>query len=309
MDMSPRVLVLRRVGLVSTAFAFALVVWGAIVRINGAGMTCPDWPKCRGAWFPTLDPKVVYEFYHRVGAAALTAIVVATFIAALLVRSEAPAAFRAALVSVALIAAQVAAGAATIFLNNNPPSVAIHLVLGFSTFASLLVVTLIAYTQASSPRTARSGFAWLALGSTLLAFAAVFAGGLMAASNDGLACTALPLCGAQVLTPDQQLHMGHRFAGYAVIVAASITWIGALRTQRGNKPVFIAAWIAFVLALLQGALGAAAIETRLQPILRSWHEANAALLVAALVSTTYLAFRARSPVAAPSPAPAPATTG
>ena len=83
--MSSRVVWLRRIGIVSTACAFALVVWGAIVRINGAGMTCPDWPRCRGVWFPALDPKVVYEFYHRVGAAALTVVVIATFAAAWLV--------------------------------------------------------------------------------------------------------------------------------------------------------------------------------------------------------------------------------
>jgi heme A synthase len=325
---------LRRVGIASTIFAFALVVWGAVVRINGAGMTCPDWPKCRGAWFPALDPKVVYEYYHRVGAAALTVIVIGTFAAAWLARNDVPSAYRAAWVSLGLIVAQVAAGAVTIFLNNNPPSVAIHLVLGFSTFVSLLIVTLAAYiepvaqarplhlpahgepvaqarplhlpayggpvAQARPLHLAAHGepvaqarpLQWIALVSTLLAFAAVFAGGWMAASNDGLACTAIPLCGATgTLTPDQQLHMGHRFAAYATIIAVAVTWLAAIKIARGIPPVLVAAWTAFGLVLVQGLLGAAAVTTRLQPVIRSWHEANAALLIAALVATTYLAFR------------------
>lgn len=293
--MSPQLVGLRRVGIASTLFSFALVVWGAIVRINGAGMTCPDWPRCRGVWFPALDPKVVYEFYHRVGAAALTIIVIATFIAAWLARAEAPAAFRASWISLALIAAQIVAGAVTIVMQNNAPSVAIHLVLGLSTFISLLMVTVIAYSpqRRVGMRAASAGvFPWLCLASTLLAFAAVFAGGWMAASNDGLACIGMPLCGATgALTPDQQIHMGHRFAAYGTIVAVTVTWIAALSTGRKNGRAVAAAGTAFGLALLQGALGVVAVESRLEPVIRSLHEANAALLVASLVVTTYFAFR------------------
>src|SRR4029077_3969711 len=134
-----------------------------------------------------------------VGAALLTVIVIATFLAAWFARSEAPAAFKASWVSLGLIVAQIVAGAVTIVLQNDAPSVAVHLVLGFSTFVSLLMVTVIAYAPArrgAAPASSPGIFAWLCLASTLLAFAAVFAGGWMAASNDGLACTALPLCGA-----------------------------------------------------------------------------------------------------------------
>ena len=297
--MSPRLGLVRSVALVSTIFSFALVVWGAIVRINGAGMTCPDWPRCRGVWFPSLDPKVVYEYYHRVGAALLTVIVVATFISAFLARDEAPAAFRAAWVSLALIVAQVLAGAVTIVLQNDAPSVAAHLVIGFATFASLLVVTLVAYLQPSGGVRAAGGdpsrgFKWLAFSTTLVAFVAVFAAGWMAASNDGLACTALPLCGsAGDLTPAQQIHMWHRYAAYVTILAVIVTWIAALRTSGLDPAVRVTAWFAFALAILQGSLGVAAIVSRLEPVIRSWHEANAALLVGSLVALTYFSFRRR----------------
>src|SRR5579864_3795624 len=109
---------LRRVALTSTILAFALVVWGAIVRINGAGMTCPDWPRCRGVWFPALDPQVVYEWTHRVGALVLTVAVLATFAAAWRAREKLPAAFVAAWFAVGLIVAQIAVGWLTIKYNN-----------------------------------------------------------------------------------------------------------------------------------------------------------------------------------------------
>lgn len=298
--MSPRLGLLRGVGVASTVFSFALVVWGAIVRINGAGMTCPDWPRCRGAWFPALDPKVMYEYYHRVGAALLTVIVIATFLAAWLARNEAPAAFKASWVSLGLIVAQIIAGAVTIVLQNDAPSVAVHLVLGFSTFVSLLMVTIIAYAQPAGGVQPGMGdrFKWLALSTTSLAFLAVFAGGWMAASNDGLACTALPLCGAAGdMTAAQQIHMAHRYVAYVTIAAALVTWFAALRTPKLDPLARAASWVALVLAVLQGALGAATIISGLEPVLRSWHEANAALLIASLVVLTYFAFRPRHALA------------
>jgi heme A synthase len=296
---------LRRVGIAATAFSFALVAWGAIVRINGAGMTCPDWPRCRGVWFPALDPKVVYEVSHRWGAGALTIIVVVTFAAAWIARAQAPAALRAAWVCVGLIVAQVAAGWLTIVRQNDPPSVALHLVLGFSMFVALLAVTLFAFlageTDAPPPssavarwRMSNGGFARLALASTLLAFAAVFAAGYMSASNDGLACTGFPLCagfaGAQ--TPDQQIHMGHRFAAYATILAVIVTWLAAVLTRRSDRGIVTMAWISVGLVLLQATLGVLAVISSLNPVLRSLHEANGALLVGALAVQTILAFRA-----------------
>ena len=205
-----------------------------------------------------------------------------------------PTALKAAWVSLALIAAQIVAGAVTIVRQNDAPSVAAHLVLGFATFVSLLMVTLIAYMQPMREQRSskRNPVAWIALAATLTVLAAVFAGGWMAASNDGLACTAIPLCGATgALTADQQIHMTHRFAAYVAVVAVIVTWLAAIATRRNEGPLLIAAWGGFALVLLQGALGVAAVASRLQPAIRSVHEANAALLLASLVATTYLAFR------------------
>jgi heme A synthase len=298
------VAVLRRFALPSAAFAFALVAWGAIVRINGAGMTCPDWPRCRGVWLPALDDPVVYEWTHRLAAALLTFAILATWAAAYAARAQAPSAFMASWFSVSCIVAQIIAGWLTIKYANDPPSVAVHLVVGFATFASLAAVVLFAYlpsrsipTSAPSPsrlRMSSGGFARLALASTILAVMAVFAAGYMSAANDGLACTGFPLCNglSGALTSDQQIHMGHRYAAYATIVAVFATWLAAVLTRNGDRAVIAAAWTAFALAILQGTLGVLAVMTRLQPVLRSWHEANGALLVGSLVILTILAFRA-----------------
>src|SRR5688500_16689683 len=50
---------------------WALLVVGASVRVNGAGLACPDWPLCFGEVVPPIDLKVCFEFGHRVRAGGI----------------------------------------------------------------------------------------------------------------------------------------------------------------------------------------------------------------------------------------------
>jgi heme A synthase len=259
-------------------------------------MTCPDWPRCQGAWLPALDNTTVYEWSHRLGAIIVTAIIVLTFIMAWRSRAELPAALRAAWIGIGLIVAQIIAGWLTIKYQNNPPSVALHLVVGFLTFITLLIVTVIAHSAPSPERRAPStGFARLALVCTIVAFAAVFAAGYMSAANDGAACLGFPLCNgfAGAVTAAQQIHMSHRFAAYLTIAAVLTATVVAMTSQRARKDIITVSWVALGLVILQGALGVLTIVTRLDPVLRVWHEANGALLTGTLAVLTYFAYRGR----------------
>jgi heme A synthase len=47
-----RLLWVRRVAVLSVAMTFMLMVLGAWVKANGAGLACPDWPACYGQLLP-----------------------------------------------------------------------------------------------------------------------------------------------------------------------------------------------------------------------------------------------------------------
>ncbi|MBC5825250.1 MAG: protoheme IX farnesyltransferase [Candidatus Eremiobacteraeota bacterium] len=291
---------LRAASLSATFFAFALVVWGGIVRINEAGMTCPDWPRCRGAWVPSLHGPVIYEWSHRFGAGILTALMLSTVTLAWANRRQLPGAMRAGWYALAFLCAQIVVGALTIKYLNNPPSVAAHLAVGFGTFVSLLLVTLNAFGWASSATSPREQArrlsllpARMALFSTIAAVAAVVAGGYMSASRAGAACIGIPLCRGWKgsLTTLQQIHMGHRLLAYLTVALVCATFALFVTGSAKPRAATAVAWSAFALMILQGTLGILTVTSGLQPVLRSWHQANGALLVAALVCLTYISYR------------------
>ena len=56
---------------------FCLIVLGALVRANGAGLACPDWPLCFGEFIPRFDFKIAFEWGHRVLAGSVGIVFIA----------------------------------------------------------------------------------------------------------------------------------------------------------------------------------------------------------------------------------------
>ena len=63
---------LRRAATGLVAIIYVLLIFGASVRVWGAGLACPDWPLCFGMLVPEIDFKVGLEFGHRVYAGGVS---------------------------------------------------------------------------------------------------------------------------------------------------------------------------------------------------------------------------------------------
>ncbi len=297
-----------RVLAVATAVAaYLLVLLGGLVRISGAGLACPDWPLCHGSLIPPLEGRILIEYAHRLVAASVSVLVVATALAAFRVRRSAPAAGPVAAAVIGLVAVQIVLGALTVKLRLTPALVTTHLGVAMLFLAGLLVQAAVALRgpEAASPISA--SFRRLVLVTTGVTYVMILIGGYTGSSAAALACPDLPLCRGSVLLPADwpaQLHMLHR--GWALVVALLVlaTAAAAQRSRRpagphaGGRAITAAAHLAAALVLAQIALGVLNVATRLEPVIQGTHLGVAAALLGTLVVLSVLA----GPLGAPAPA-------
>ncbi|HTD37392.1 MAG TPA: COX15/CtaA family protein [Candidatus Limnocylindrales bacterium] len=271
--------------------AFALAMLGSWTRINLAGMTCPDWPLCRGAVVPVLHGGVVLEWLHRLLAFFETFIVAGIVVTGLRLRSAIRPLGGMLIALAAVFVLQVLLGGVTIKFANSPLSVMIHWGAAMLLLAVLCSLAIVAFTydarQTPSPRQGGRGTAPLAF-ATACAFVTMCAGAYVSSSGAGLACLSVPGCGPGFLgeTVPQTLQMTHRLLAAALVLFAAAA---AVLVPAYQRRATLALRVALVLLALQIALGVLNVVWLLPTALREAHAANAVATFLAFVSATVLA--------------------
>ena len=203
----------RALVLSAAALTFVVIVVGAYVRLEDAGLGCPDWPGCYGQIlgvpdeihevakahqdFPgkTVDAGRAWkEMFHRYLAGTLGLLILAIAIIAWRRRDEIGRAPTLATASVAVVAFQATLGMWTVTMLLKPAIVTLHLLGGMTTLA--LMIWLAARETgpaAVAPADARRLRPWAAAGLAVLA-AQIALGGWVSANYAALACVDFPTC-------------------------------------------------------------------------------------------------------------------
>jgi cytochrome c oxidase assembly protein subunit 15 len=135
---------LQRIAIVTMALIYAQIIVGATMRHTGAGLAIPDFPLAFGGLFPPhWDAKIAVHFAHRVGAAVVTILVLAT-VAKVFARGRAELR-RPAVLLVALLCIQITLGAFVVWSGKQFVINSVHVAVGASVLATSLVLTLRAH--------------------------------------------------------------------------------------------------------------------------------------------------------------------
>ena len=285
--------------------ALLTLMLGSWTRINGAGLTCPDWPLCHGRLLPPMGGGTFWEWLHRLLAFSVAPLVVALVVVAWRRRARSP--FIApTLATIAIVfVVQVFLGAETVRLGNSPLSVVLHWATAMALIASVSAMAV--FAAASQPpdrgdRAARVSPALIAvLGVTAaVAFATMCVGAYVSSSGAGLACLSIPGCAGNVVvyTTGQYVQMLHRIAAASTLLCAAAAF--GLAWAQGASPRIRAAVSAGVaLVALQVLLGLLNVALRLPTNLREAHAVNAALVFLAFFVATAFAMLDAAPAERP----------
>lgn len=327
-------LAFRRLVFFTACFTFVVIVVGAYVRLEDAGLGCPDWPGCYGQLVGVPDQaheiaraeeafskpvdvsRARKEMFHRYIAGTLGVLILAIAIIAWRGRAVLRQSPALATALVVLVILQAALGKWTVTMLLKPVIVTLHLLGGMATLALL---TWLGLRQARPPVgriDAPRHLRILAAIALVAVFVQIALGGWVSTNYAALACIDFPTCHGAWLPQMDFRHAFHLVRELGVTAAGAplshesltaIHWthrLGALVTlvvagglalvMLGTVTLRLYGAALLGILLFQIALGIANVLLRLPLALAAAHNAGAALLLVALVVINFALFRKSS---------------
>jgi len=124
----------------ASLLTYGQALLGGVVSSRHAGLACPDWPTCFGAWLPPMEGLVAIQMAHRFGAYLLTALVLAA--AATARQAPDPQVRREGQWALVLVVVQVVLGASNVYLRTPVWLSAAHLATATALLGVLVDATL-----------------------------------------------------------------------------------------------------------------------------------------------------------------------
>ncbi|MBT5829512.1 MAG: COX15/CtaA family protein [Candidatus Latescibacteria bacterium] len=155
----------QKTAIITLIATLILIAVGSLVRVSGAGLGCPDWPRCWGCWFPPssieeidagylkekgisiedFNPtKMWIEYINRLVGVTIGLLVLATFFRALPYRQTQPRIFWGALLAVFLVGFSGWLGGQVVQSGLKPGMITLHMVSAMMLLCVLLYVTFLA---------------------------------------------------------------------------------------------------------------------------------------------------------------------
>lgn len=311
--------VFRRLAVFTTALTYFLIAVGAMVRVTGAGMGCPDWPMCFGLLVPpmsveelppfgsydyppgwrveTFDPLMTWiEYVNRLIGALVGLSILSTLIAALV-------AFRRRVgvlvpTFLAFVGVLYAAwlGARVVAHELAPWIVTVHLLSAIGVVSALVVAVVNAATDAGHAPTAAQKKAALAIqGVTGLALVQGAIGTQVRGFIEDVARAHPDLARGEWITRVGLVDIVHRNLALVVVGAAVAVALAVRRWTPSATTAIRLVDASAALAVSQLVIGGLLVNLALPRVLQVFHLLGGALLLGGLTAAAMYARRGDPP--------------
>ncbi len=290
----------RRLAFFSTIATYLLIFVGGLVRVSGAGLGCPDWPKCYGRWFPPLS---VNDLPPDIGATSLTVVlswieyinrlvgvsvgflILAVAIIALVNYRKLPKILWPSLLAAVLVAYQGWQGGKVVTSELEPFLVSVHLLLSYLIVCLLIYVTQQTYYEekpsgeTAAPRYPSQAPLWcglLWLGGMLQILL-----GTQVREEIELIVREFPLLGdSQLIGKVGWWNDIHMVSGTLMVLFTFFVGYSILRlSQHTSQLVRSALWGMMILMLCELLLGVSFYLIGLPPVGQLFHQWTAGLFI------------------------------
>jgi len=293
----------QRLALWTTATTYFLILVGGLVRASGAGLGCPDWPRCFGGWVPPMsaaelppqfdpsqfNPTLMWtEYLNRVLGMAVGLLILATAVAAWRHHRRDPRILWTTVAALLLTGFQGWLGGRVVAHELAAWIVTVHMIVALVIVQMLLYVTVRAFPPAHRSTSAPqhlSTFVIVLIVITLIqtALGTQVRGGVDAALDAGVAREA-------ALGTVGTLDYLHRDAAFITLLGAMLLpfWLVA---RRAGGLLIRWSWAVLGLAVLQVAVGVVMAYVSLLPAAQVGHLTLASLLLGAQTVLLLLSWR------------------
>src|SRR5918994_7899667 len=158
----------QRLALWTTVITYFLILVGGLVRASGAGLGCPDWPRCFGSWVPPLsaadlppefdraqfNPVLMWtEYLNRLLGVTVGFFIFATLVVAVRDHRQTPRILWPTLAAFLLVGFEGWLGGVVVAHELAPWIVTVHLIVALIIVSLLLYATLYAFFGEQRSRT------------------------------------------------------------------------------------------------------------------------------------------------------------
>jgi cytochrome c oxidase assembly protein subunit 15 len=292
----------RKFALLTVAATYFLIFVGGLVRVSGAGMGCPDWPRCFGRWFPPtsiaqlpadIDPATFnvtlawIEYINRLVGMTVGFLILGVAILALKHFRREPRVLYPSLLAALLVAVQGWQGSQVVSSELAPFIVTIHMVLALIIVSLLIYAALESYV-AGAARTGAVEFPrygkmlvsvlWVA------AIVQIILGSQVRQALEHLTAAYPHWSGAELFPKVGAINDLHLIFGLLVAALTLFTGLAVLRSEGGRDlSVRRIVWTLIGLVTLQAVSGLLLLASGLPALTDLFHLWMAALFVGLLL--------------------------